>query len=140
MKTFLLLLLSIWRPSDATYIVTSASRPNFASRNHYLLSYPIVQSALRLFDKDILDHEWVVRNLLGGMAGGFGLKGSYIQDSGHITITSLACAVALDIHPVFTTMVILTGWAVKTLAAHSMRLWVGENEHVAEVFLQYSIP
>jgi len=28
-----------------------------------------------LFNEDYLDQEWVVRNLLGGMSAGFGLRG-----------------------------------------------------------------
>lgn len=32
-------------------------------------------SALEIWDEDKLDREWVVRNVLGGMAAGFGLRG-----------------------------------------------------------------
>lgn len=31
--------------------------------------------ALEAFDETTLDREWVVRNLIGGMAAGFGLRG-----------------------------------------------------------------
>lgn len=37
--------------------------------------YPWIQVLLEVFDEDKLDREWVVRNLLGGMAAGFGLRG-----------------------------------------------------------------
>lgn len=30
---------------------------------------------LNILDEDSLDREWVVRNVLGGMAAGFGLRG-----------------------------------------------------------------
>lgn len=55
----------------------------------------------------------------------------------------------LDCHPVFTTMIILTGWAVKTALAHLVSGWVGAGmslggdgaEMVAEeMWLAYSIP
>lgn len=32
--------------------------------------------ALTLLDDDKLDREWIVRNILGGMATGFGLRGA----------------------------------------------------------------
>ena len=57
--------------------------------------------------------------------------------------------VVLDCHPVFTTMIILTGWAVKTALAHLVSGWVGAGmslggdgaEMVAEeMWLAYSIP
>lgn len=33
------------------------------------------RSALEILDDDTLDREWVVRNVLGGMAAGFELRG-----------------------------------------------------------------
>lgn len=36
---------------------------------------PWILSALEIWDEDKLDREWVVRNVLGGMAAGFGLRG-----------------------------------------------------------------
>ena len=41
----------------------------------------LLHSALGLLDEDKLDSEWVVRNLLGGMAAGFGLRGLYRYSS-----------------------------------------------------------
>lgn len=32
--------------------------------------------AMELLDDDKLDREWIVRNVLGGMAAGFGLRGT----------------------------------------------------------------
>ena len=60
-------------------------------------------------------------------------------------------AVVLDCHPIFTTMIILAGWAVKTALAHLVSGWVGASinfgvgsegaERVAEeMWLAYSIP
>ncbi|KAF7977033.1 hypothetical protein HWV62_4790 [Athelia sp. TMB] len=60
----------------------------------------IISSALGILDEGKLDREWVVRNVLGGMAAGFGLR------------------VILDCHPIFTTAIILAGWIAKTAAAN----------------------
>ncbi|KAH0833358.1 hypothetical protein J3R83DRAFT_12459 [Lanmaoa asiatica] len=83
---------------------------------------PWILSALELWDEDKLDREWVVRNVLGGIAAGFGLR------------------VVLDCHPVSTTMVILVGWAVKTAVAELLKDWVGDDPQIGEVWLAYSIP
>lgn len=48
--------------------------------------------------------------------------------------------VVLDCHPVFTTMVILVGWAVKTAVAEVLKDWVGADPQIGEVWLAYSIP
>jgi hypothetical protein len=44
-----------------------------------LISEALAQGSLRplanILDDDVLDREWVVRNVLGGMAAGFGLRG-----------------------------------------------------------------
>lgn len=34
--------------------------------------------ALEILDEDKVDREWVARNVLGGMATGFGLRGNYL--------------------------------------------------------------
>ena len=33
---------------------------------------------LEIFDESNLDREWLVRNILGGLAAGFGLRGTFI--------------------------------------------------------------
>ena len=73
-KLFLLFLLSIWRPSttNSTQIFTERAKGT-------ILAHPIINSALEILDDDKLDKEWVIRNVLGGMAAGFGLRGIYIQ-------------------------------------------------------------
>lgn len=48
------------------------------------------------------------------------------------------CTVVLDIHPFFTTVVILAGWAVKTSVANYLHPWVSSG--AGDVFLAYSIP
>ncbi|KAF8532297.1 Arv1-like family-domain-containing protein [Gautieria morchelliformis] len=64
-KLFLLFMLSIWRPENAVSASTSWKS----------YSNPVINSALELLDEDKLDRQWVVRNILGGMAAGFGLRG-----------------------------------------------------------------
>jgi len=78
--------------------------------------------ALEILDDDKLDREWIVRNVLGAMSAGFGLR------------------VILDIHPVFTTIIILAGWAAKTAVAGLVSRWVGGDEMTGEAWLAYSIP
>ncbi|KII89684.1 hypothetical protein PLICRDRAFT_158792 [Plicaturopsis crispa FD-325 SS-3] len=111
-KLFLLFLLSIWRPNSSV-----AAEPSYRAS----FDNVFVSSALEILDEDKLDREWIVRNVLGGMAAGFGLR------------------VILDCHPVFTTIIILVGWMVKTAAASLVSGWVGD-EQTSEAFLAYSIP
>lgn len=78
-KLFLLFCLSIWRPDAAAPHHGSQSsaaplaplHPHAAAFSHH----PLVVRALGLLDEDTLDREWVVRNVLGGMSAGFGLRG-----------------------------------------------------------------
>lgn len=53
-------------------------------------------------------------------------------------------AVVLDCHPLFTTLVILAGWAVKTALAQLVSGWVGAGlggvSVAEEMWLAYSIP
>ncbi|KAH7928120.1 Arv1-domain-containing protein [Leucogyrophana mollusca] len=120
-KLFLLFLLSIWRPSSSvTKASTSSTTPYYWDTSYY--DNPFIASALEIWDEDKLDREWVVRNVLGGMAAGFGLR------------------VVLDCHPIYTTIVILVGWVVKTAVAGLLKDWVGGDEHSGEVWLAYSIP
>ncbi|KAH7884781.1 Arv1-like family-domain-containing protein [Phlebopus sp. FC_14] len=132
-KYFLLFLLTIWRPS--------ASRPGGVpyrfDTSHY--QNPVIVRALEIWDEDKLDREWVVRNVLGGMAAGFGLRGKW-----YLLHRKFGCptedAVVLDCHPIFTTLVILFGWLVKTAVAELLKGWVGADDRTGEVWLAYSIP
>lgn len=51
-----------------------------------------------------------------------------------------SASVVLDIHPIFTTLIVLFGWAVKTAVANSVHPWVNAGENIGEAFLAYSIP
>lgn len=75
-KLFLLVLLAIWRP--AAVATSAASEPLSPQYNaSFMVSNPILLSALELLDDDKLNREWVLRNILGGMAAGFGLRSAY---------------------------------------------------------------
>jgi hypothetical protein len=78
-KLFLLLLLTIWLPAPNSTI-PKPDNPlpewtkylQWANSNRNLLT-----QVLGILDDDKLDREWVVRNILGGMSAGFGLRGMF---------------------------------------------------------------
>jgi hypothetical protein len=83
-KLFLLLLLTIWTPEAPAHGSLSITPvPIQSDWFNALLSDPvtavpsIVSQFSRILDDDKLDREWVIRNLLGGMSAGFGLRGTY---------------------------------------------------------------
>ena len=90
-KLFLLFLLSIWRPDGTESLnpdssdspsAKSKTRPLPAQYNATnMFSNPIILAALEILDEDHLDREWIVRNVLGGMAAGFGLRGESTKGS-----------------------------------------------------------
>ncbi len=41
----------------------------------YVYKMPLDSQLWHLLDDDVLDRTWLVRNLLGGMSAGFGLRG-----------------------------------------------------------------
>ena len=73
-KLFLLLLLTIWLPASGL------PSPSLPSRLNHLWTgnSNFVTEILEMLDDDKLDREWIVRNILGGMSAGFGLKGMSI--------------------------------------------------------------
>lgn len=101
-----------------------------------------VSSALGILDEDKIDREWIVRNVLGGMAAGFGLRGVFLSydPSSTLLMHIMIAAVILDCHPIFTTVIILAGWVVKTAVASLISGWVGRDERAGEAWLAYSIP
>lgn len=80
-KLFLLSLLVIWKPT--------------ISSRHYRTSisanYEFLVSALQLFDESSIDREWLLRNVLGGIASGFSLRGTLVK-SGESTLTAISCS------------------------------------------------
>lgn len=75
-KFFLLFLLTIWRPKSDSI----GGAPRLAPQHNAseLFTHPLALRALTLLDDDTLDRAWIVRNVLGGMATGFGLRGACI--------------------------------------------------------------
>ncbi|KAK0472098.1 Arv1-like family-domain-containing protein [Armillaria novae-zelandiae] len=110
-KLFLLFLLTIWRPSQSEPLDPVAT-----------WNTPKLSNFLHILDNNQVDREWIVRNVLGGMSAGFGLR------------------VILDCHPVFTMLIILCGWVAKTAMAAMVSKWVGGDDTSGEAWLAYSIP
>jgi len=123
-KLFLLLLLTIWLPAPTSTVPTPENPlPEWTKHLQWANSDKILLThALETLDDDKLDREWIVRNILGGMSAGFGLR------------------VVLGIHPLFTTIMILAGWIVKTAVAMLVSKWVSRNDsRTGEAWLAYSI-
>ena len=146
-KLFLLLLLTIWLPSS-TSTMPKPENPlpdwtrhlQWAHNNSNLLTH-----VLEILDDDKLDREWIVRNVMGGMSAGFGLRGRFnyfiIHSSQGMPLFLYLFVVILDIHPFFTTIMILIGWVAKTAVATIVSGWVGGNDSMTgEAWLAYSIP
>ncbi|TFK33461.1 Arv1-like family-domain-containing protein [Crucibulum laeve] len=119
-KLFLLFLLTIWVPKSTPSPHPGRELPEWTRILGNNTTH--MKGALELLYDDRIDREWIVRNVLGGMSAGFGLR------------------IILDIYPSFTTMIILAGWASKTLVARLVSDWVGGNEGTGEAWLAYSIP
>ena len=102
----------------------------------------MIERAVSLLDDAHLDRAWVVRNVLGGMCAGFGLRGALLLISPLYQISQLTreLKVILDIHPIFSTIIILSGWAAKTAVATLLSAWVGGSQQSGEAWLAYSIP
>ena len=84
-KFFLLFLLTIWRPNSTSPEDSNGqqSAPGLAPRYNAtkMFTNPLIVQALTMLDDDKLDREWIVRNILGGMATGFGLRGMSLVSS-----------------------------------------------------------
>ncbi|KAH9015186.1 Arv1-domain-containing protein [Lactarius hengduanensis] len=111
-KFMLLAVLSVW----GSQVQKDVPPPT------YVYKMPLESQLWHLLDDDVLDRTWLVRNLLGGMSAGFGLR------------------VVLDCHPFFTTLVIFSGWAFKTSVVSLVRDFIGPGRGVEETWLAYSIP
>jgi hypothetical protein len=84
-KLFLLLLLTIWHPTSSPSSFDGVQIP--ADWLTSLLSHPamtlprLLSEFSKVLDDDKLDREWVIRNILGGMSAGFGLRGWFSAES-----------------------------------------------------------
>lgn len=76
-KLFLLLLLTIWLPAPTSTVPTPENPlPEWTKHLQWANSDKnILAQVLEILDDDKLDREWIVRNVLGGMSAGFGLRG-----------------------------------------------------------------
>ncbi|KAF8896685.1 hypothetical protein BD779DRAFT_1608800 [Infundibulicybe gibba] len=115
-KLFLLFFLTIWRPS------TQPSRPLAWDPDGIYQASTQLKAALSILDDDKLDREWVIRNVLGGMSAGFGLR------------------VIFDSHPAAIAVIILAGWKAKTLVSNLVSGWVGGDDGAGRAWLAYSTP
>ncbi|TEB27087.1 Arv1-domain-containing protein [Coprinellus micaceus] len=121
-KYFLLLLLTVWMPVSRSG-TAPPSDPLPAWAISILPDNHFAHGVIKMLDDDRLDREWVVRNVLGGMSAGFGLR--VILD---------------DVQPFFTTLIIVFGWAAKTFVAQVVSGWIGVDEALKQAWLAYSIP
>ncbi|THV05651.1 Arv1-domain-containing protein [Dendrothele bispora CBS 962.96] len=120
-KLFLLFLLTVWRPLKTPPAAQSHDQYTHVP-DLWTWNDTSILDALSFLNDDQLDRGWIVRNVLGGMSAGFGLR------------------VILDLHPAFTTIIILFGWIAKTAVAELIGRWVAGDEKTGEVWLAYSIP
>jgi hypothetical protein len=125
----LLAVLSVWGPQVQKDIPTIT----------YVYKMPLDSSLWHLLDDNVLDRTWLVRNLLGGMSTGFGLRGVFMCSPWNSTGAELF-PVVLDCHPIFTTLVIFSGWVIKTSVVSLVREFIGPGNGVEETWLVYSIP
>lgn len=119
-KLFLLFLLTIWRPSASK----PGGSPYYWDPSYY--SSSLVTRALEIWDEDKLDREWVVRNVLGGMATGFGLRGLFLPIFSTIRIywtipLQLCSTVILSLRQWWS---LLGGWRRQLLRDFSRIGWV----------------
>jgi len=56
------------------------------------------------------------------------------------TVKTNKTIVILDMHPAFTTIIILFGWIAKTAMAEFIGRWIASDEKTGEAWLAYSIP
>jgi lipid intermediate transporter len=129
----LLVILSIW----GSQVKEDSPRPV------YVYKLPLESPLWHLLDDNVLDRTWLVRNMLGGMSTGFGLRGASAHLScpwGRVLKGSYSFQVVLDCHPFFTSLVILSGWVIKTGVVSLVREFVGSGNGVEETWLAYSIP
>lgn len=145
-KLFLLFLLTIWTPTASISTVTSTSYPQLetswlhALQTNFTGTLPsIISDISKVLDDDKLDREWVIRNVLGGLSAGFGLRGKH---GSHVFLRWLTVGflVILDIHPFFSTFIILSGWLSKTAMAQLVVEWVGRGTQMSQAWLAHSIP
>jgi hypothetical protein len=94
---------------------------------------------LEIFDESNLDREWLVRNILGGLAAGFGLRGTSLRTTRYIVSSLIFNSVVLHSNPLLTTLIVLFGWAVKAFIATFVQPYLQDIDQ-ERAWLMYSIP
>ncbi|TFK27840.1 hypothetical protein FA15DRAFT_685719 [Coprinopsis marcescibilis] len=117
-KYFLLFLLTIWPPAKSSPS-DQQSTPTWPQI--YFPDSAMIHQVFHTLDDRNLDKDWVVRNIMGGMSAGFGLR-----------------IVLDDLHPFFTTLVILLGWGIKATVSNAVSDKIGLATQTA--WRAYSIP
>lgn len=64
------------------------------------MGHRFVLNALSILDQDKLDREWVIRNILGGMAAGFGLRGKWLLGTSICHVQTKTCSRSGRLSPV----------------------------------------
>jgi hypothetical protein len=78
-KLFLLFLFTIWRPTTTPVALSVPS--NLSNATFFYSQYLL--HGFKMLDDDKLDREWAIRNVLGGMSAGFGLRGMSFDAAEH---------------------------------------------------------
>lgn len=68
------------------------------------------------------------------------LKRSIPSSSKHNQLNGIVIIVILDVHPFFSTLIILSGWASKNVMSQLVGDWVGGDTQTSQAWLAYSIP
>jgi lipid intermediate transporter len=124
-KLFLLSLLVIWRPAESLHNATSAIGDNF------------FEVAYHVFDDDRLNREWLLRNLLGGMASGFAIRGKHgLHRLDGVTDIFL---VVLNGRPLVAAFIVLFAWVMKAGAAFLLSDCI-TNTAIDRQWLIFSMP
>jgi len=91
-KLFLLFLLTIWLPTSNSTSTTPPMGGTPLPEWTKLISNnqsKFLTTAWQMLDDDKLDREWIIRNVLGGMSAGFGLRGGCASHFSFLLIFSL---------------------------------------------------
>jgi len=71
-----------------------------------------------MFDDDWLNREWLLRNLLGGMASGFAIRGRGIFY--HSVLLTDILLVVLNGRPLVAAFIVLFAWVIKAGVAYNL--------------------
>lgn len=136
-KYFLLFLLTIWPPSLGSESSGSALSPSWPRA--LFPNSPSIDTVFHALDDNRLDKEWLVRNVVGGMSAGFGLRGACGGTASPLQLLTSFEVVLDDVPPLFTTAIVVGGWAVKTFVSHAVGQQIGDIT-AQQAWRTYSVP